>query len=201
VEFRDKLTGGHISRTRLYIKALIDEMSRNGIYSEETSKWDLDFFLPSVQLHDVGKIAIPDTILNKPGKLTPDEFEIMKTHVNAGVLAIKTIMNELGSANEHQFLSYALLFAETHHEKWDGTGYPKGLKGKDIPLEGRLMAIADVYDALISVRAYKEAFTHEESCEIIINSSGTHFDPVLVDVFCRVEDNFKQITMEINART
>jgi len=188
VEFRDKLTGGHVARTQRYLKALTDELVCEGIYAEETSKWDINFFLASAQLHDIGKIAISDLILNKPGKLTEDEFEIMKTHVTAGVAAVEKMIQ---NADEHAFLDHALLTVGTHHEKWDGTGYPKGLKGTDIPLEGRLMAVADVYDALISQRPYKKAFTHEEACGIIIAGSQTHFDPLLVEVFKKVKDEFE----------
>jgi putative two-component system response regulator len=196
VEFRDKLTGGHVERTRYYLKALTEELVREGPYADEIAKWDMEFFLPSAQLHDVGKIAISDLILNKPGKLTPEEFEVMKTHVAVGVDAIEKIMQH---ADEHAFLHHALLIAATHHEKWDGTGYPKGLKGTDIPLEGRLMAIVDVYDALVSVRPYKKSFTHEEACQIIEDGCGTHFDPVLVEVFKNVKNEFKQIAREKGA--
>jgi putative two-component system response regulator len=194
VEFRDKFTGGHVARTQLYLKALTDELIREEIYREEISEWDMTFFLPSSQLHDVGKIAITDLILNKPGKLTEEEFEIMKTHVPAGVNAIKKIMS---NTEEHAFLRHTLSIAENHHEKWDGSGYPTGLKGLDIPLEGRLMAIADVYDALISERPYKKAFTHEEASKIIEAGSGTHFDPVLVDVFRNVKSEFARVAQEV----
>ena len=194
VEFRDKLTGGHIARTQCYLKVLIDEMLRRGIYADEISNWNKDFVLPAAQLHDVGKIAISDLILNKPSKLTPEEFEIMKSHVTVGVDAIELIMQK---TKEHAFLNHALLIAGTHHEKWDGTGYPVGLNGTHIPLEGRLMAIADVYDALISERPYKKAFTHEEACGIIEDGVGMHFDPALIDVFKAVEDKIKQIASEI----
>ena len=193
VEFRDKLTGGHVIRTQLYLKALTDKLIREGIYAEEIKHWDMDFFLASAQLHDVGKIAISDLILNKPAKLTPEEFEIMKTHVSVGVEGIKKIIRK---TEEHAFLDHALLIAGTHHEKWDGSGYPLGLKGKDIPLEGRLMAIADVYDALIAVRSYKPAYTHKEACRIIIDGSGSHFDPVLIEVFKSVESEFETASQE-----
>ena len=189
VEFRDKLTGGHTARTQFYLKMLIDELLCGKEYTEEIKKWDMNFFLPSAQLHDVGKIAISDLILNKPDKLTPEEFEIMKTHVTVGVEAIEKIMNETA---EHAFLHHALLIAGTHHEKWDGSGYPIGLKGTNIPLEGRLMAIADVYDALISERPYKKAFSHEEACKIIEEGTGSHFDPVLINVFIKVKDKFNK---------
>jgi putative two-component system response regulator len=195
VEYRDKLTGGHINRTQLYLKALTEELVREGTYADIIKKWDMDFFLASAQLHDVGKIAIPDHILNKPGKLDPDEFEIMKTHVIVGVEAIEGIMK---NTEEHAFLNHALLIAGTHHEKWDGSGYPKGLKGEEIPLEGRLMAIADVYDALISARPYKSSFSHEEACKVIEEGSGTHFDPVLVGVFKNIENEFERIVQTVN---
>ena len=190
VEFRDNITGGHVGRTQLYFKALVEELSRKAIYKEEISTWDMDFVLPSTQLHDVGKIAISDLILNKPGKLTGDEFEIMKTHVIAGVDAIEKIISV---TQEHAFLKHALYIAGTHHEKWDGTGYPMKLKGKSIPLEGRLMAITDVYDALTSERPYKKPFNHEDACKIIIENAGTHFDPVLVEIFRGVSDQFDRI--------
>ena len=193
VEFRDKLTGGHISRTQRYLHELIDEMSKSGDYADEVSKWDMDFFLPAAQLHDVGKIAISDLILNKPGSLTNEEFEIMKSHVTVGVEAIEHIMSK---TKEHAFLEHALLVTGTHHEKWDGSGYPVGLHGLNIPIEGRLMAIADVYDALISERPYKKAFTHEEACRIIEEGSGVHFDPVLVNIFRNVKDKFEVIARE-----
>ena len=187
VEYRDELTGGHVNRTQLYLKALADELVREKIYLDEMEEWDMDFFLSSAQLHDVGKIAIGDRILNKPSKLTTEEFEIMKTHVAVGVEAIEKIMK---NTTEHAFLNHALLITGTHHEKWDGSGYPGGLKGRDIPLEGRLMAVADVYDALITVRPYKPAYSHEEACKIIEESGGTHFDPVLVDVFRNIKGKF-----------
>ena len=193
VEFRDELTGGHISRTQRYLQAIIDVIIPNGAYADEISKWNMDFFLPAAQLHDVGKIAISDLILSKPSRLTTEEFEIMKTHVTVGVDAIEQIMSK---TKENVFLEHALLIAGTHHEKWDGSGYPIGLKGNNIPLEGRLMAIADVYDALISERPYKKAFTHEEACVIIEEGAGSHFDPILIDVFVMVKHKFKQIALK-----
>ena len=190
VEFRDKHTGGHITRTKEYLKALTDQMIQDGTYAEEISKWDMEAFLSSAPLHDLGKVTITDLILNKPGKLTPEEFEIMKTHVTEGIDAVERILQ---LANEHVFLRHALLTVGTHHEKWDGSGYPLGLRAKNIPLEGRLMAIADVYDALISKRSYKDSLTHEEACRIIEEGAGKHFDPVLVDVFKKIEDKFEKI--------
>ena len=193
VECRDRDTGGHIMRTKSYLKILLDEMSKTGLYKDEISKWDMDFFLASTQLHDVGKIAITDPILNKPVKLTDEEFEIMKSHVTVGVEAIEKIMRNTA---QHSFLNHALRICGSHHEKWDGSGYPTGLKGNGIPLEGRLMAIADVYDALISERPYKKAFTHEEACGIIEEGIGTQFDPALVEVFRSAKSEFEKVALE-----
>ncbi|MDR3231185.1 MAG: response regulator [Synergistaceae bacterium] len=190
VEFRDDVTGGHVERTQKYLKLLVDRLIEEKIYEEETLTWNLEFLIPSAQLHDVGKIAISDTILNKPGKLTPEEFEEMKKHVTVGVDAIARIENNTA---EHAFLDHARIIAGTHHEKWDGTGYPLGLRGKEIPLEGRLMAIADVYDALISTRPYKKPFSTRDAERIIEEGRGTHFDPLLVDVFHRESDRFARI--------
>jgi putative two-component system response regulator len=193
VECRDQLTGGHVMRTYLYVKVMTNEMIRQEIYLDEISGWNMDFFLHSVQLHDVGKIAITDLILNKPGKLTDEEFEIMKGHVSIGVEAIERIMSNTA---DHDLLYHALRVTGTHHEKWDGNGYPIGLQGKNIPLEGRLMAIADVYDALISDRPYKKAFPHEEACKIIEAGSGTQFDPVLIDIFREIKNKLERINDE-----
>jgi len=190
VEFRDKYTGGHIVRTQKYLKTLLDEMIREGIYADEIADWDMTFVLSSAKLHDVGKIAVPDVILGKNAKLDQEEFEVMKAHVTAGVEAIERIISK---TEEHDFLVHAIRMAGTHHEKWDGSGYPIGLKGKNIPLEGQLMAIADVYDALISKRQYKEPLSHEDACRIIEDGAGTQFDPVLVDVFRNVKNELYQI--------
>ena len=194
VEFRDFNTGGHIMRTCLYLKTLVDEMIENDVYTDILSQWNMEFFLASAQLHDVGKIAIADHILNKPGRLTSEEFETMKTHVAEGVAAVRKIQ---GNTFNNEFLLHAIYLAGTHHERWDGSGYPAGLRGNTIPLEGRLMAIVDVYDALISDRPYKKAVTHESACKVIEEGSGTHFDPTLVGVFLNVESKFREITREL----
>ncbi|MDR0731244.1 MAG: response regulator, partial [Treponema sp.] len=180
VEFRDDATGGHIERTQNFLTLLLDKLLRENVYREEVSSWNLEFLIPSAQLHDVGKIGISDTILNKPGKLTPGEFEIMKRHAAIGETAIEKIMR---TTAENDFLRHARIFAGTHHEKWDGSGYPRNLRNYDIPLQGRLMAVADVYDALISARPYKQPLSTGEAEEIIISERGKHFDPILVDLF------------------
>ena len=190
VECRDEVTGGHVSRTQKYLSCLIEKLLEQGEYADEISSWDLDFVLPSAQLHDVGKIGISDTILNKPDRLTPEEYEIMKMHVKIGVDAIDR-MEEI--TEDHGFFSHARTFAGMHHERWDGKGYPNGLAGFDIPLEGRLMAIADVYDALISDRPYKKALSFSDAENIIKEGRGTHFDPQLVDIFNVVSNCFADI--------
>jgi len=191
VEMRDDCTGGHIQRTRKYLQIMIDEMISSGVYTEEVKEWNMDEVLSSAKLHDVGKITISDNILNKPGKLDTDEFETMKSHVFAGVDAIEKIMKD---THETGYMQHALNIIGTHHEKWDGRGYPIGLSGKSIPLEGRLMAIGDVYDALVSKRPYKKPMPHEKACEIIEEGSGTHFDPSLVAVFVKVKDQFGEVS-------
>ncbi|MCL2411692.1 MAG: response regulator [Treponema sp.] len=187
VEFRDKLTGGHIERTQRYLKILVDKLFAAGIYREEMSKWDLNLLLPSAQLHDVGKIHISDLVLNKPEKLTSEEFDLIKRHCEDGESIIDRIA---AKTKDDGFLLYAKSFAGYHHERWNGTGYPRGLRGDAIPLEGRIMAIADVYDALVSERPYKKPFTHEETVEIIRKDSGTFFDQKIVEVFLDSADEF-----------
>jgi len=187
VENRDDTTGGHVERTQHFLKTLIEGLKNSGIYGEQLREWDIDLLLQSSQLHDVGKIAITDNILNKPDLLTAEEFEEMKKHASLGVKIIERIESETPDSD---FLKYAKIFAGTHQEKWDGTGYPDGLAGDDIPLPGRLMAIADVYDALISERPYKKALPHQEAVRIILEGKGNHFDPILVDVFEQVADKF-----------
>jgi putative two-component system response regulator len=194
VECRDDITGGHIERTQSYLGALLDAMRKQGVYTKEVSSWDINLVLQSAQLHDVGKIAIKDSILNKPGKLTEEEFEEIKKHTTFGGTIIEKIEE---NTSEREFLEYAKVFAVTHHEKWDGSGYPKGLKREEIPLLGRLMAIADVYDALRSDRPYKKAFPHEEAVDIILKGKGTHFDPALVDVFMSVAGEFDNIAKSL----
>jgi putative two-component system response regulator len=193
VEYRDDATGGHVYRTQRYIELLCKKLLETGLYAQETRDWNLSYLVPSAQLHDVGKIGIPDCILKKPGPLTTEEFDEMKDHTIIGVEIIERIEE---NTEEHDFLRHAKVIAGTHHEWWDGSGYPMGLMGTMIPLEGRLMAIADVYDALISRRPYKEPFTCEEANSIIEGGAGTHFDPELVELFKELEPAFKRIARE-----
>ena len=187
IDTRDETTGGHVIRTQVYLGILVDEILRAGIYEDEVSAWDKDILLSSAQLHDVGKIGISDLILNKPGKLTDEEINVIKRHCDKGESVISRIMERV---DNDEFLYHAKRFAAYHHEKWDGSGYPRGLSGNEIPLEGRILAIADVYDALVSERSYKERFTHDEAMEIIKKDSGKHFDPEIVKAFLNVAEDF-----------
>ena len=194
VEYRDEITGGHIVRTQRYMKALLDAMRSEGVYSSEVDKLDEELVLQSCQLHDVGKISVSDTILNKPGKLTPEEFEIMQKHTIFGEEVINRLKEK---AMDSDFLEYARIFAISHHEKWDGSGYPYNLTGENIPLLGRMMAIGDVYDALVEPRPYKGAFDHEKAVQIILEGRGGHFDPVLTDLFQKIHHEFQRIALEV----
>ena len=190
-ETRDNETGNHIRRTQHYIKSLALALRSTGGYPQLTDEV-IDLMYKSAPLHDIGKVGIPDHILLKPGKLTDDEFEIMKTHATLGGEAIQRAEAEFGEVHT-SFLSYAREIATCHHERWGGTGYPRGLKGEDIPLAGRLMALADVFDALISERVYKPPFSYEKAHELITKGNGTHFDPNVVDAFIAIEHEFIEI--------
>jgi putative two-component system response regulator len=192
INHRDHATGGHAQRTSIYIKILLDEMDRRDVYTKETLYWKPETIIPSARLHDVGKIVISDVILNKPDKLSYDEFELIKTHTTEGERIIERMITQAGGG---AFLSHAKVFAGSHHERWDGTGYPRGLRGMDIPLEGRVLAIADVYDALISERPYKKAFTAEKAEEIILDEAGKQFDPQLVEVFHNTRGQFRAVEL------
>lgn len=196
VERRDMMTGSHIERTTKYIRLLLDKMLQNKIYYDELIQWNIETVISSVRLHDIGKIAISDILLNKKGSFTDEEYEKMKRHALEGEVIIEDIITESGDG---YFLQHAKLFAGYHHERWDGTGYPHGLKGKDIPLQGRIMAVVDVYDALVSARSYKEAFEHSKAVQIIKEGSGSHFDPDIVNIFIEYEkDFFKMMSDEDN---
>ena len=190
-ETRDNETGNHIRRTQNYVITLATKLVESPKYSVQLPRQDIELLYKSAPLHDIGKIGIPDRILLKPGRLTPEEFEIMKTHAAIGrdsIVAAERLVSMPDS-----FLRFAKEIAGSHHEKWDGSGYPEGLAGEAIPLSARLMALADVYDALISKRVYKEAFTHEVARNIILQGRGTHFDPAVIDAFIALEQDFIDI--------
>jgi len=193
VESRDHSTGGHIERTTIQTRILIDAMLERNVYTDEIKNWNSELVASSARLHDIGKIAIPDSILNKPDKLSEEEFEVMKKHVIVGEQIIDKIIDR---THEETFWNKAKIFASYHHEHWDGTGYPRGLKGLEIPLQGRVLALVDVYDALTSERPYKKAFPHEKAVEIIMSESGKQFDPKIVEVFCEVHERFMNINIE-----
>jgi len=190
VEERDKRTGGHNDRTAMYVRILLKAMEERGVYADKMRGWDMEMVVSSARLHDVGKVHIFDTVLNKPGKLDNKEYEEMKLHATEGARIIDRMIEQTG---EERFLHNAKLFAEYHHERWDGSGYPHGLAGMDIPLQGRIMAIADVYDALVSSRSYKEPLAEDEAVKIITMGAGKQFDPKIVEVFNEVKDQFKAV--------
>lgn len=190
-ETRDNETGGHIRRTQNYVKLLAKKLQTHPKFSSYLSDATIETIYNSAPLHDIGKIGIPDSILLKPGKFEPHEFEVMKSHTTLGKNAIERAEQELGF--EVDFLRIAKEIAHFHQEKYDGSGYPLGLQGEAIPIPARLMAIADVYDALISRRVYKEGMPHAKAVEIIQNGRATHFDPDMVDAFLEIQNDFKTI--------
>lgn len=190
-ETRDPETGNHIRRTQNYVKALATQLRKDERYSDIITDAFIDLLYKSAPLHDIGKVGIPDRILLKPGRFTTDEFEVMKTHTTLGFKAIEHAEKSLGTPVA--FLDMAKEIALYHQEKWDGSGYPEGLAGEVIPLSARLMAVADVYDALISRRVYKEGMPHEKAVGIIIDGRGSHFAPDLVDAFMAIEGEFRAI--------
>ena len=191
-EYRDPETGGHIKRTQNYVKALASHLKDHPRYRDELTDEAIETLYLSAPLHDLGKVGVPDHILLKAGRLSDQEFEEMKKHTIYGHDALMITEQKLGGDT---FLRYAKEIAYTHQEKWDGTGYPSGLKGDEIPLAGRMMALADVYDALISKRVYKPPFPHEKAMQIIIDGKGKHFDPDLVDAFVELQDTFRNIAL------
>ena len=192
VEARDNETGNHILRTQHYMLALCEVMRVSPNHALELSDENITQIFKSAPLHDIGKVAIPDHILLKPGKLDPAEWQIMKRHAEFGAAAIAAAQGEIGDTNT-SFLEYARVIALTHHERWDGSGYPRGLSGNDIPLAGRMMAVADVYDALISRRIYKPALNHDEAIAIMIRERGKHFDPEIIDRMLTISGRFADI--------
>lgn len=194
-EFRDECTGNHIRRTQTYVRLLAEYLSRQARDREFLTPEHIDQIAKAAPLHDIGKIAIPDHILLKPGKHTPEEFEIMKTHSLKGESMLAQTRRELGEDN--MMLHFASQIARNHHERWDGSGYPDQLQGEAIPLAARLMAVADVYDALRSVRPYKVAFSHEEAVRMVEEQRGRHFDPALIDAFLELEGEFSRIAAQL----
>jgi putative two-component system response regulator len=188
VDYRVDRNVGTAPRDHQILEAMIKALKARGLYAEQISRWDLDVMLQSARLHDVGKLALSQEILAKPGKLTESEYEQIKRHPSLGVQILSSMEER---SLEHALLRYAKVFAETHQERWDGTGYPAGLKGEDIPLPGRLMAINSVYQALTTDRPWKRALSHDEAVRIIEEGQGTHFDPLLVGVFVEVADAFR----------
>jgi len=189
-ETRDPETGAHIKRTQHYVKSIAEKLRDTGNYSDILTQEFIDILFASAPLHDIGKVGVPDHILLKPGKLTEAEFELMKKHAVYGVKIIHSTAKKIEGDN---FLIIAGEIALNHHEKWDGTGYPRGLAGHDIPLSGRIMAVADVYDALISRRCYKPPFPHEEAFRIMREARGKIFDPLILDAFFSIEEKIREI--------
>ena len=191
IEFRDEETGQHVERVQQYLRILLGAMEETARYAKEVAAWDIDAFLKSALLHDVGKIKIRDDILLKKARLTDEELLNMKLHSLYGKTLLESLQNKVPNQT---FLEYAKTLAHRHHERWDGTGYPDGLSGEAIPLQARMMAIADVYDALISERPYKRAFSHEEAMRTIAEGRGTQFDPALADLFVNLSDKIKRVS-------
>ncbi|MDN3578831.1 two-component system response regulator [Chitinimonas viridis] len=190
-ETRDNETGNHIRRTQNYVAALARALQPLSRFKEVLTDENIELLYKSAPLHDIGKVGVPDRILLKPGKLDPEEWEIMKLHTVYGRDAILQVEKHLGGSNS--FLTFAREIAHYHQEKWDGSGYPEGLKGDAIPVAARLMAVADVYDALISKRVYKPAFSHEKAVALMTEGRGTHFDPDILDTFLSIESEFLTI--------
>ena len=191
VETRDNETGGHVVRTQHYVRCVATELSRETRFRDRLDARAIEMMFKSAPLHDIGKVGIPDAVLLKPGKLTAEEFEIMKTHTTLGKQALTAAAGATNGTSD--FLKCAIDIIGGHHEKWDGAGYPEGLKGEQIPLSARVMAIADVYDALTTERVYKPAMSHAEAKAIIVAGRGKHFDPAVVDAFLRCEAEFIEI--------
>ena len=191
VETRDNETGNHVRRTQHYLRALAKQLQSHPLFTDYLTEHQTDILFKSAPLHDIGKVGIPDSILLKPGKLDPEEFEIMKTHAALGFAAIENAERRLGVKVE--FLACAKEIALNHQEKWDGSGYPRKLAGSEIPISARLMAVADVYDALTTRRVYKSAISHNAAVAIIIEGAGRHFDPDVVGAFADVADEFEVI--------
>lgn len=186
---RDDETGSQLERVQIYCRALADHLRADSPYSQQMNSQFISLIYHAAPLHDIGKVAIPDSILLKPGKLTPEEFEIMKTHAAVGEATLSSIAHQ----HANDFVQMGIEIAGGHHERWDGTGYPRGLAGEAIPLSARIMAVVDVYDALRSERCYKQAIEHTVAVQMIRDAAGSHFDPVVVHAFLALEHEFDQV--------
>lgn len=193
-ESRDPETGNHIRRTQLYVQLLAEELRTHPKFADYLTPERMTLLFKAAPLHDIGKVGVPDAILLKPGELTVEEFEVMKLHTVYGRDAIAAAEKKLSEPSE--FLTVAKEITYSHQEKWDGSGYPEGLAGEAIPISARLMAIADVYDALISRRVYKEPFPHDESVAIMQEGRGSHFDPDMFDAFIRIQQQFYDVSLK-----
>ncbi len=193
-EYRDNDTGKHVERVQAYTLLLANELAKEAQYAKKMTPEFIDNLFYASPLHDIGKVAIPDNILLKPGRLDKKEFEIIKTHTNIGAETLQRVHDRY---QNNDFLCMGVAITRSHHERWDGTGYPDGLAGEDIPLGSRIMAIADVYDALRTKRVYKPPFPHKKTYDIIIEESGTHFEPGIVEVFKRIHPEFLRISKEL----
>jgi putative two-component system response regulator len=196
-ESRDSETGEHLERVQNYSRLLARHLLRTGQYATELDGGFVNLIYETSPLHDIGKVAIPDCVLLKPGRLSDDEFAVMKTHT---VLGAQTLHAAAQKYPKARYLQMARAIAEAHHEKWDGSGYPRGLRGTEIPLAGRIVAVADVYDALVSKRIYKSAFTHMTARSIIVEGKGTHFDPAIVEAFLAIEPSFIEVQNRFSNR-
>ena len=192
-ETRDPETGGHILRTQRYVRLLAERLSLLPEYRDSLNDATIDLLYKSAPLHDIGKVGVPDAILREPGKLTHEEFEEMKRHTVYGLRALRMAEKRLGS---NSFMRLAAEIAYSHHEKWDGSGYPRGVGGAEIPVSGRIMALADVYDALVSRRVYKEPFPHDRAISVVAEGRGTSFDPGMTDCFLGIGDEIGEIARE-----
>jgi putative two-component system response regulator len=195
-ESRDSETGQHLERVQAYSRMLARQLLHTGQYAEEIDAAFVNLIYETSPLHDIGKVAIPDCVLLKPGRLSDEEFEVMKTHTTLGAQTLEAAARKYPKA---RYLKMAREIAESHHEKWNGTGYPRRIKGQDIPLSGRIVALADVYDALVSRRVYKSAFTHMAARAIIVDAAGNHFDPLIVQAFQSVEVQFVEVQKKFSS--
>ncbi len=196
IESRDGTTGEHVKRTSGYVNLLVEKMQEKGLYQEEMTREYVDYLRKAAPLHDIGKIAIPDAVLQKPGKLTREEYEMIQIHAREGGRLIRENMSRIA---EHEFVDIACDMAACHHEKWAGGGYPEGIKGEEIPLSARILAIADVFDALVSERQYKKGMSIEEAFAIMKEERGKSFEPELLDLFLDAEEDLRHLLKEYTA--